>query len=85
MQWTLAKVKNGFDDLANERFHTFAIKCDGNVVGELKYEHGRWKSAGGPAWRGKLFKSPKHYGMDVVYYSRDKKNVLHWFKTGECR
>lgn len=80
--WSMAKVLNGFADLQNERFHTFAIKKDGKVVGELKWTS-RPKNAGGPAWRGKLFNSPKHHGMDVVYFSSKKENVLHWFKTGE--
>jgi hypothetical protein len=82
--WTLAKVLNGFADLQNERFHTFAIKKDGVVVGELKFAS-RPKNAGGPAWRGTKFNDPKHYGMNVVYFSHDKKNVLNWFKTGEVK
>ena len=82
--WTIAKVLNGFADLGNERFHTFAIKQDGVVVGELKYAS-RPKNAGGPAWRGKLFNSPKHYGMDATYFSSNKNHVLHWFKTGEVK
>ena len=89
--WTIAKVKNGFADLSNSRFHTFAILKDGEVVGELKFDHSRWKSAGGPAWKGMLHKPELHgnksgpYGNAsvVCYYNKDRKNVLNWFKTGE--
>lgn len=88
--WTIAKVLDGFADLPNERFHTFAVKYDGEVVGKLKFDRGRWKSAGGPAWQGTLFKTTLHgqdYGSvctGISYYSKDKRKVLAWFKTGIC-
>ena len=77
--WTIAKVRNGFADLPNERFHTFAIKLEGEVVGELQFYRGRWKSAGGPAWKGIKFKN------SCCYFSKKKEDVLHWFKTDEVR
>lgn len=77
--WTLAKVRNGFADLSNEKFHTFAIKHDGVVIGELAWKY-RPKNAGGYAWQGKIFNSKKHYGMDVSFYDKNKENVLNWFK-----
>ena len=86
--WSLAKVRNGLHDLPNDRFHTFAVKYEGEVVGELNFDRGRWKSAGGPAWKGTLFKTSIHGRTDssgcagVVYYSKDKRKVLDWFKTG---
>ena len=79
VQWALAKVMNGFADLGNEKFHTFAIKRDGEVVGQLKWTY-RPKNAGGYAWQGKLFKSKKHFGMDVSFFDKNKQNVLKWFK-----
>jgi hypothetical protein len=88
--WAIAKVRNGFHDLPSDRFHTFAILKDGEIVGELKFDRGRWKSAGGPAWKGTLFKTSLHGRTDssgcagVVYYSKDKRKVLDWFKTGKC-
>lgn len=78
--WAIAKVLNGFADLPNEKFHTFAIKHDGEVVGELKWKC-RPKNAGGYTWQGKLFNSKKHYGMDVSFFDKNKQNVLEWFKT----
>ena len=80
--WTLAKVMNGFADLPNEKFHTFAIKRDGEVVGQLKWQY-RPKNAGGYAWQGKLFATAKTYGAVVCFYDKNKKNVLDWFKTKE--
>jgi hypothetical protein len=86
--WALAQVLDSFSDLPNERFHTFAVKYEGEVVGELKFDRGRWKSAGGPAWKGTLFKTSLHGRTDssgcvgAVYYSKDKRKVLDWFKTG---
>ena len=77
--WTIAKVLNGFADLPNEKFHTFAIKKDGEIVGQLKWQY-RPKNAGGYAWQGKLFNSKKHFGMDVSFFEKDKKKVLTWFK-----
>lgn len=77
--WALAKVLNGFADLSNDHFHTFAIKKDGVVVGQLKWTY-RPKNAGGYAWQGKIFKSKKHYGMDVSFFDKNKQNVLNWFK-----
>ena len=77
--WSLAKVRDGFADLGNEKFHTFAIKRDGEVVGQLKWTY-RPKNAGGYAWQGKLFKSKKHFGMDVSFFDKNKQNVLNWFK-----
>jgi len=88
--WTIAKVRDGFADLPNERFHTFAVKYDGEVVGKLRFDRGRWKSAGGPAWQGILFKTKLHgqdYGSGcsgISYYNKDKRKVLEWFKTGVC-
>ena len=82
--WSLAKVRNGFADLQNERFHTFAVKYDGNIVGELKYA-GRPKSAGGAAWRGRIFNSKRHGGGDVVFYDPRKEAVLTWFKNDAIR
>ena len=78
-EWALAKVMNSFADLGNEKFHTFAIKRDGEVVGQLKWTY-RPKNAGGYAWQGKLFKSKKHFGMDVSFFDKNKQNVLKWFK-----
>jgi hypothetical protein len=77
--WSLAKVRDGFADLGNEKFHTFAIKCDGEVVGQLKWTY-RPKNAGGYAWQGKLFNSNNHPGAVVCFYDKNKKNVLNWFK-----
>lgn len=77
--WALAKVMNGFADLTNEKFHTFAVKKNGEVVGELVWKY-RPKNAGGYAWQGKLFKSKKHFGMDVSFFDKNKQNVLNWFK-----
>lgn len=77
--WTLAKVLNGFADLQNERFHTFMIKKNGEIVGELKFAS-RPKNAGGPAWRAKLFNA-EYCGMDVCFYSKNKQEVLNWVKT----
>jgi hypothetical protein len=78
--WSLAKVRDGFADLGNEKFHTFAIKRDGEVVGQLKWTY-RPKNAGGYAWQGKIFKSKKHFGMDVSFFDKRKETVLAWFKT----
>lgn len=79
--WTIAKVKNGFADLPNERFHTFAIKRNGEVIGHLKYDHSRWKSAGGPAWKAEIYDTRKHPGADCVsFHSKDKNKVLEWVK-----
>ena len=80
VKWSLAKVMNGFADLGNEKFHTFAIKRDGEVVGQLKWTY-RPKNAGGYAWQGKIFKSKKHFGMDVSFFDKRKETVLAWFKT----
>jgi hypothetical protein len=77
--WTLAKVMNGFADLGNEKFHTFAVKRDGEVVGQLKWQY-RPKNAGGYAWQGKLFATAKSHGAVVCFYDKNKKNVLNWFK-----
>ena len=76
-KWALAKVLNGFADLPNEKFHTFAVKKNGKVVGELVWKY-RPKNAGGYAWQGKLFNAS--YGMDVCFYDKNKQNVLKWFK-----
>jgi len=80
VKWALAKVLDGFADLPNEKFHTFAVKKNGEVVGQLKWKY-RPKNAGGYAWQGLIFKSKKHYGMDVCFFDKSKKNVLDWFKT----
>lgn len=80
--WSLAKVKNGFADLSNEKFHTFAVKYDGKVVGELAWKY-RPKNAGGYAWQGKVFGTPKSRGMDVTFYDKNKQKVLDWFKETE--
>lgn len=58
-------------------YHTFLIKKDGHVFGELKYDRGRWKSAGGPAWQGTVFASL----CNVSFHSKDQKKVLEWLKT----
>lgn len=81
-QWALAKVLDGFADLSNDHFHTFAVKKNGVVVGQLKWTY-RPKNAGGYAWQGKIFKSKKHFGMDVSFFDKNKKNVLEWFKTAD--
>jgi hypothetical protein len=78
----MALLKNGFHDLP-DTFRTYIIKKDGVEIGELKYDRGRWKSAGGPAWKGTYFKFMD--GMDYTYFSKDRKNVLHFFKTGEAK
>ena len=80
IKWSIAKVRNGFADLPNEKFHTFAIKRNGEVIGELVWKY-RPKNAGGYAWQGKRFNSKKHYGMDVSFYDKRKENVLEWFKS----
>ena len=80
--WTLAKVKDGFADLPSDKYHTFAIKKDGEIVGQLKWKY-RPKNAGGYAWQGLLFNSKKLCGMDVCCFDKNKKNVLEWFKTQE--
>ena len=77
--WALAKVANGFAYLSNERFHTFAVKKNGEVIGELVWKS-RQKSAGSPAWQGTIFNSKKNHGMDVVFYDTNKQKVLEWFK-----
>ncbi len=77
--WALAKVRDGFADLSNEKFHTFAVKYNNEIVGQLKWKY-RPKNAGGYAWQGLWFKSKKHYGMDVSFFDKDKKKVLNWFK-----
>jgi hypothetical protein len=89
--WTIAKVKDGFADFPNERFHTFAILKDREVVGKLRYDGSRWKSAGGPAWQGTLFKTSLHGSIGSgpncagrAYHNKDKSKVLAWFKTGKC-
>jgi hypothetical protein len=79
VKWALAKVMNGFADLTNEKFHTFAVKKNGEIVGQLAWKY-RPKNAGGYAWQGKLLKSKKHFGMDVVFYHSSKQKVLEWFK-----
>ena len=79
VKWALAKVLDGFADLPNEKFHTFAVKKNGEVVGQLKWKY-RPKNAGGYAWQGLIFKSKKHYGMDVSFFDKSKQNVLKWFK-----
>ena len=79
MTWAMSKVLNGFESLPNEKFHTFAIKFDGKVVGELKWSY-RTKNAGGYAWKGTLFNAGV-CGMDATFYDKNKENVLDWFKT----
>ncbi len=79
VKWTLAKVLDGFADLPSEKYHTFAVKKNGEVVGQLKWKY-RPKNAGGYAWQGLLFKSKKHFGMDVSFFDKNKQNVLNWFK-----
>jgi len=78
VKWTIAKVLNGFADLPNEKFHTFAVKKNGKIVGELAWKY-RPKNAGGYAWQGKLFNA--RHGMDVVFFDKRKENVLNWFKS----
>lgn len=78
-KWALAKVKDGFADLPSEKFHTFAIKKNGNIVGQLKWVY-RPKNAGGYAWQGKLF-AAGICGMEVCYYDKNKQKVLEWIKT----
>jgi hypothetical protein len=77
--WTLAKVRNGFADLPNEKFHTFAVKRAGIVVGELKWVY-RPKNAGGYAWRGMVLEDHARYGAPVSFYDKNKNKVLDWFK-----
>jgi hypothetical protein len=77
--WALAKVMNGFADLSNEKFHTFAVKKNGVIVGELAWKY-RPKNAGGYAWQGKLFATAKSHGAVVCFYDKNKQNVLKWFK-----
>lgn len=77
--WTFAKVKDGFADLPNEKFHTFVVKRDGKIVGTLKWTY-RTKNAGGYAWQGKVFGTEKSYNMDVTFYDKNKQKVLDWFK-----
>lgn len=76
--WTIAKVLDGFADLPSEKYHTFAVKKNGVIVGQLKWKN-RPKNAGGAAWQGRLFKL--EFGMDVCFYSKNKQAVLDWFKT----
>jgi hypothetical protein len=77
--WTLAKVRDGFADLGNEKFHTFAIKRDSEVIGQLKWQY-RPKNAGGYAWQGKQFNSKNYPGAVVCFYDKSKDNVVNWFK-----
>lgn len=79
VQWALAKVMNGFADLTNEKFHTFAVKRNGVIVGELAWKY-RPKNAGGYAWQGTLFATAKSYGAVVCFHDKNKPNVLKWFK-----
>ena len=79
VKWTIAKVKDGFADLPSEKFHTFAVKKNGEVVGQLKWKY-RPKNAGGYAWQGLIFNSKKNFGMDVCFFDKRKENVLNWFK-----
>ncbi len=77
--WSLAKVRDGFADLANEKYHTFAVKHNGEVVGQLKWTY-RPKNAGGYAWQGRLFNCKNHPGAVICFYNNNKNNVLNWFK-----
>jgi hypothetical protein len=78
-KWTIAKVMDGFADLPSEKYHTFAVKKNGVVVGKLQWKY-RPKNAGGYAWQGLLFGTEKTYNMDVSFFDKDKTKVLNWFK-----
>lgn len=75
MAWTMARVK-GFEGLP-DTYQTYVIKKDGMAVGELRYDRSRWKSAGGPAWKGTR---PTSLGMTQCFNGRSKVAVLNWFK-----
>jgi hypothetical protein len=83
MSFTIAKVKNDSLNGLPETYQTFIVKRDGEVFAELKYDRGRWKSAGGPAWKGQLItdKPFKNY----VFHAKQKSKVLEWFKTDAAR
>lgn len=94
--WTIARIKGTAEQeslpLLPEKYYTYAVLRDGIVVGELKYDHGRWKSAGGPAWRGmwmnKDVDDPRTNQifagcMGIVVYHTNKKAILEWFKTNK--
>ena len=81
--FTIAKVKNEALNGLPETFQVFVIKKDGREIGELKYDRGRWKSAGGPAWKGTLFSND--VGGNPTYYAKNKNEVLEWFKTGKMK
>jgi len=74
--WTMAKVKDEFAISSFIPLHTYAILKNGEVIGKLRYACRPAKN-GGAAWKGTLFNS------DIVYYNKDRDNVLHWFKTVE--
>ena len=57
-----------------KNYHTHAILKNGVVIGKIQYDRGRWKSAGGPAWKGIIF---SNY---LTYYSKNRQDVLNWFK-----
>lgn len=76
--WTMALIKDGFHDLPST-YRSYAILENGIVIGKLKYDRGRWKSAGGPAWQGTINEG----GAIACYYNKNRDKVLHWFKTRE--
>ena len=98
IRWSIARIKGTPEQealpLLPEKFQKFAVLANGVVVGELKWDAGRWKSAGGPAWKGTLFNSetmphphkPRpSFIVGIDYHARRKEEVLHWFKTGEMK
>lgn len=53
MKWAIAKVLDRCADMNNDHFHTFVIKRNGVIIGDLKWVR-RWKSAGGGAWQARI-------------------------------
>jgi len=62
--FTIGRVRSPGAGGLPERYQTSAVLRDGVRIGELKFDAGRWKSAGGPAWRGALF--PACRSTDVI-------------------
>ena len=73
--YTYSRIKNTDPTLdgLSATYQRFAVKLDGEIIGEISYDRSRWKSAGGPAWKLKR--------DNTVYYgSRDFQSSLKIFK-----
>lgn len=57
----------------------YAVLRDGKLIGELLYDGGRWKNAGGPAWMVRVFQAN---GCHAVMYGNrtDKMSALQRVK-----